>query len=92
MANSNSNFNITKVIVDKISQEITGLEVNGKTVDLGEDFDPSKLSFQYEDERPEGLELLETIEVTADTSLDFYVVVKYDSTSVGYITVSISSD
>ena len=58
MANSNSNFNITKVIVDKISQEITGLEVNGKTVDLGEDFDVENLDFESTSELPESTKLL----------------------------------
>lgn len=33
--NSNSNFNITKVTVDPTSQEITGLEVNGKAFESG---------------------------------------------------------
>ena len=32
---SNSNFNITKVTVDPISQEITNLEINGKAVETG---------------------------------------------------------
>ena len=32
---SNSNFNITKVVVDATSQEITSLEVNGKAVSTG---------------------------------------------------------
>lgn len=32
---SNSNFNITKVTVDPTSQEITGLEVNGKAFESG---------------------------------------------------------
>ena len=34
--NSNSNFNITKVTVDPISQEITNLEINGNTFESGE--------------------------------------------------------
>jgi len=33
---SNSNFNITKVTVDPTSQEITGLEINGKAFESGE--------------------------------------------------------
>ena len=33
--NSNSNFNITKVTVDPISQEITNLEINGNTFESG---------------------------------------------------------
>lgn len=33
--NSNSNFNITKVTVDPVSQEITNLEVNGKAFESG---------------------------------------------------------
>lgn len=32
---SNSNFNITKVVVDPVSQEISSLEVNGKPVETG---------------------------------------------------------
>lgn len=32
---SNSNFNITKVKVDPVSQEITELEINGKAVETG---------------------------------------------------------
>ena len=32
---SNSNFNITKVVVDPISQEISSLEVNGKPIETG---------------------------------------------------------
>lgn len=32
---SNSNFNITKVTVDPISQEITNLEINGKAFESG---------------------------------------------------------
>lgn len=32
---SNSNFNITKVKVDPVSQEITELEINGKSVETG---------------------------------------------------------
>lgn len=32
---SNSNFNITKVTVDPVSQEITNLEINGKAVETG---------------------------------------------------------
>lgn len=32
---SNSNFNITKVVVDPVSQEITNLEINGKAVETG---------------------------------------------------------
>ena len=32
---SNSNYNITKVTVDPVSQEITNLEVNGKEVSTG---------------------------------------------------------
>lgn len=32
---SNSNFNITKVVVDPTSQEISSLEVNGKAVETG---------------------------------------------------------
>ena len=32
---SNSNFNITKVIVDPVSQEITNLEINGKPIETG---------------------------------------------------------
>ena len=32
---SNSNFNITKVTVDPVSQEITNLEVNGKEINTG---------------------------------------------------------
>ena len=34
--NSNSNFNITKVTVDPISQEITNLEINCNTFESGE--------------------------------------------------------
>lgn len=34
--NSNSNFNITKVTVDPISQQITNLEINGKSFESGE--------------------------------------------------------
>lgn len=33
--NSNSNYNITKVTVDPVSQEITNLEVNGKEINTG---------------------------------------------------------
>lgn len=32
---SNSNFNITKVVVDPTSQEITNLEINGKAFESG---------------------------------------------------------
>lgn len=32
---SNSNFNITKVVVDPVSQEISSLEVNGKPIETG---------------------------------------------------------
>ena len=32
---SNSNFNITKVTVDPVSQEISSLEINGKPVETG---------------------------------------------------------
>lgn len=32
---SNSNFNITKVVVDPVSQEISSLEVNGKEIQTG---------------------------------------------------------
>lgn len=32
---SNSNFNITKVVVDPTSQEITSLEINGKPIETG---------------------------------------------------------
>ena len=41
---SNSNFNITKVTVNPISQEITGLEVNGKPIEMG-----SELNLQNKD-------------------------------------------
>jgi len=34
---SNSNFNITKVTVDPVSQEITNLEINGKPIETGGD-------------------------------------------------------
>ena len=32
---SNSNFNITKVTVDPVSQEISSLEINGKPIETG---------------------------------------------------------
>lgn len=35
MSNSNSNFNITKVVVDPVSQEIINLEINGKPIETG---------------------------------------------------------
>lgn len=138
--NSNSNFNITKVTVDPVSQEITNLEINGKAVETGvselekrvynsdnklnvgdlfgeetisveikpskgydglesvtiqpggltgyPSFDPTKLGFGYFADRPEGLELLETIEMqNAPADYTYYMVIKYDNESVGYITV-----
>lgn len=135
---SNSNFNITKVVVDPTSQEITNLEVNGKVFETGGNveehhnvshldvsslfgpegteaepvyinprtgydsmaqvvinsitgypsFDPTKLSFVYEAEQPEGLELLETIQIQgAPADYHYYMVIRYDNESVGYITV-----
>lgn len=138
---SNSNFNITKVTVDPVSQEISSLEINGKPIETGGGseletvifdartplnvssvfgpklgpveihpsegydgiekvtiqpdgltgyplFDPTKLGFAYEAEQPEGLELLETIEIqNAPGDYTYYIVVKYDEEGVGYIIV-----
>lgn len=92
---SNSNFNITKVIVDKISQEITGLEVNGKEVSLGEDFDVENLDFTSTSELPESTKLLtKEYDVTDESAEEsatetYYIKVLYNEEEVGYIEIKI---
>lgn len=96
---SNSNFNITKVVVDKITQEITNLEVNGKPIDLSQDFDPTKLSFETSASiyiEPSSDKLGETI-ITIDADyapedIHQYIIVKYDNVEIGYIDNTISFD
>ena len=73
---SNSNFAITKVTVDPTSQEITGLEVNGKAFESGGSSD------EYVDLVPVVLTRLRNVEsiddVTGEDPVDIFSPVTYD--------------
>lgn len=91
---SNSNFNITKIVVDKITQEITGIEVNGKVIDLG--INPEDIVVDGTTAEPSST-LLYTF--TWDQSEDddpsprnqkYYFDLLVDGESIGYIKVDLT--
>lgn len=71
---SNSNFNITKVVVDPVSQEIINLEVNGKEIQTGggnleEGSESITENGEYTLEPSEGYDGFESVEVTVNVPL-----------------------